>query len=147
MRLIALLFLPALAFAAPVPKHAAVSDIELELSAKSQMQLEVTIRNNGKEALELVYDDSPFERITVELEGEKGKRFKIVTTSEDIGKGKRDTLSIPAGKSKTLTMDTCHYLHEIGETGQKITFTAKWKHDGKTIESKPLTVKPEADGP
>ena len=54
----------------------------------------------------------------------------------------RLALTVPAGKSKTLSLHTCHYLPELEEGEQKVTFIARLKHDGKTIESKPLTVNP-----
>jgi len=142
MRLIALLILPSLAFAAPAPKQAEISDVELKLSADNQNALEITIRNNGKEPLELPYRVTPFEHFVVELQGEKGKQYKIQHTGEKVEKAEPGILTVPAGKSKTLSVHTCHFLHELGEGEQKVTFIARLKHDGKTIESKPLTVNP-----
>lgn len=142
MRLIALLILPSLAFAAPAPKQAEISDVELKLSADNQNALEITIRNNGKEPLELPYRVTPFEHFVVELQGEKGKRYKIQHTGEKVDKAEPGILTVPAGKSKSLSVHTCHFLHELGEGEQKVTFIARLKHDGKTIESKPLTVNP-----
>ena len=142
MRLIALLMLPSLIFAAPVPKQTEKPDVELKLSAKNQLVLEMTIQNNGKEPLELPYRFTAFEQIDVELLGEKGKKYTIRNLAEDDEKETPGTLTIPAGESKTLTLDTCHSLPEIGEPRQKITFTARLKYHGNTIESEPLIVKP-----
>jgi len=142
MRLIALLILPSLAFAAPAPKQAEISDVELKLSADNQNALEITIRNNGKEPLELPYRVTPFEHFVVELQGEKGKKYKIQHTGEKVEKAEPGILTVPAGKSKTLSVHTCHFLPALGEGEQKVTFIARLKHDGKTIESKPLTVNP-----
>jgi hypothetical protein len=62
MRLIALLILLSLAFAAPTPRQADKPDVELpkldvelKLSADNQNALEITIQNNGQEPLELPY--------------------------------------------------------------------------------------------
>ena len=142
MRIIALLMLPSLTFAAPVPKQPEKPSVELKLSADNQLVLEITIHNNGKEPLELPYRVTPFEHFVVELRGEKGKQYKIQHTGEKVDKAEPGTLTVPAGKSKTLSLHTCHYLPELGEPEQKVTFTARLKHDGKTIESKPLTVNP-----
>jgi hypothetical protein len=142
MRLIALLILPSLAFAAPAPKQAEKPDVELKLSADNQNALEITIQNNGKEPLELPYRVTPFEHFVVELQGEKGKQYKIQHTGEKVGKAEPGILTVPAGKSKTLSVHTCHYLPALGEGEQKVTFIARLKHDDKTIESKPLTVNP-----
>lgn len=56
MLLIALLILPSLAFAAPVPEKPEKSDVELKLFAPNRNVLEITIQNNGKEPLELAAD-------------------------------------------------------------------------------------------
>jgi len=142
MRLIALLILPSLAFAAPAPKQPEKPGVELKLSADNQLALEITIQNNGKEPLELPYRVTPFEHFVVELQGEKGKPYKIQHTGEKVDKAEPGTLTVPAGKSKILSLHTCHYLPALGEGEQKVTFIARLKHDGKTIESKPLTVNP-----
>ena len=70
MRLIALLILPSLAFAAPAPEQPEKPGVELKLSADNQYELEITIQNNGKEPLELPYGVTPFEHFAVELLGE-----------------------------------------------------------------------------
>jgi hypothetical protein len=114
----------------------------LKLSADNQLALEITIQNNGKEPLELPYRVTPFEHFVVELQGENGKQYKIEHTGEKVDKAQPSTLTVPAGKSKTLSLHTCHYLRELGEGEQKVTFIARLKHAGKTIESKPLTVNP-----
>ncbi len=142
MQLIALLILPSLAFAAPAPKQPEKPDVELKLSANNQDVLEITIQNNGKEPLELPYRVTPFEHFVVELQGEMGKRYKIQHTGEKVDKAEPGTLTVPAGKSKTLSLHTCHYLPALGEGEQKVTFIARLKRDGRTIESKPLTVDP-----
>jgi hypothetical protein len=142
MRLIALLMLPSLAFAAPVPKKFEKPDVELTLSAQNQLELEITIHNNGKAPLELSYRFSPFDQIDVELLGEKGKKHTIRHHADNDEKETPGTLTILAGESKTLTIHTCHSLPELGEPGQKVTFTARLKYDGKTTVSEPLTVKP-----
>ena len=107
--------------------------------------LEITIQNNGKEPLELPYRVTPLEHFVVELQGEKGKQYKIQHTGEKDDKAEPGTLTVPAGKSKTLSVHTCHYLPALGEGEQKVTFIARRKHDGKTIKSKPLTVNPYAE--
>ncbi len=142
MRLIAMLMLPSLTIAAPVPKQPEKPTLDLKLSAANQLVLEITIQNNGKEPLELPYRATPFEHIVVDLKGEKGKQYKIEFSGENMADATPGTLTISAGKSKTLTVHTCHSLPELGDPGQKITFTARLKHGGKTIESKPLTVNP-----
>lgn len=142
MRFIALLMFSSLAFAAPVPKQTEKPDVELVLSAKNQLVLEIIIRNNGKYPLELPYRFTPMEHLVVDLQGEKGQKYKIQNFVDPDDKETPGTLTIPAGEFKILSLDTCHSLPEVGEPGQKITFTAQLKHDGKIIESKPLTVNP-----
>jgi hypothetical protein len=142
MRLIALLLLPSLAFADSAPKEPAKPGVELKLSADNQLALEITIQNNGQQPLELPYRVTPLEHFVVELHGEQGKQYKIEHTGEKVDQAKPGTLTVPAGKSKTLSLHTCHYLSELGEGEQKVTFIARLKHGGKTIESKPLTVNP-----
>ena len=142
MRLIALLILPSLAFAAPAPEQPEKPGVELKLSANNQNVLEITIQNNDKEPLELPYLVTPFEHFVVELRGENGKRYKIEHTGKKVDKAEPETLTVPAGRSKTLSVHTCHFLPELGESEQKVTFIVRLKHDGKTIESKPLTVSP-----
>ena len=142
MRLIALMILPSLAFAAPAPEQPEKPCVELKLSADNQNELEITIQNNGTEPLELPYRVTPFEHFVVELRGEKGKQYKIQHTGEKVDQAEPGTLTVPAGRSRTLSVHTCHFLHELGEGEQKVTFIARLKHDGKTIESKPLTVNP-----
>ena len=61
MRLIALLMFPSLAFAAPVPKQFDKPEVELKLSAKNQLVLEITVHNHGKEPLELPYRFTPLD--------------------------------------------------------------------------------------
>ena len=148
MRLIALLLLPSLAFAEPAPNQqpekpeVELNDVELKLSAINQNSLEITIQNNGQEPLELPYRVTPFEHFVVELQGEQGKQHKIEHTGKKVDKAEPGTLTIPAGKSKTLSLHTCHFLHTLGDGDQKVTFIARLKHDGKTTDSKPLTVNP-----
>jgi hypothetical protein len=139
MRLIALLMLPALVFAAPVPKQPAPV-IELKLGAETTDVLEITIQNNGKEPFELSYRGTPFEHISIDLLGEKGKKHTIQCVSDKDAEATPSTLTVPAGESKTLSLHTCHSMPTVDESGQKITFTARLKHGGKTTESKPLTV-------
>jgi hypothetical protein len=102
----------------------------------------ITIENNGKQPLELPYRVTPLEHFVVELHGEQGKPYKIQHSGEKVDKAQPGTLTVPAGKSNTLSLHTCHYLPALGEGEQKVTFIARLKHDGKTIESKPLTVNP-----
>ncbi len=129
------------AVAAPVPKGPAKPAVEVTLAAESQRVLEITIQNNSKELLELPYRVTPLEVITVVLQGEKGKKYAIPPFNEDEDiAGGRGTLTIPAGKSKTLTVHTCHYLPELGEPGQKVTFSARLKLGDRVYEAKPLTV-------
>jgi hypothetical protein len=141
MRAIAFLLLPSLAFAAPVPKQSQKPNVELTLTATNALVLEVTIQNNGSEPLEWSYGETPFEQIVVELQGEKGRGYTVQQANERLGRAERRTLTVPAGKCETLALHTCHYLSEVGEPGEKVTFTARMRYDGKTIESKPLTVK------
>jgi hypothetical protein len=141
MRLLPLLMLPAITFAAPVPKQLEKPTVELTLAAQNPLVLEITIQNHGKEPIELPYRVTPFEHLVVELQGEKGKPYKVEHTGEADEKAEPGTLKVPPGESTTLTLHTCHYLPEVGEPGQQVTFTARLKHDGKTFESKPLTVK------
>ena len=108
---------------------------------KDALVLEITIQNNGKGPLELPYRVTPFEHFVVEIQGEKGGQYKIQNTGEGVEKPKPGTLTVPAGKSETLSLHTCHFLPEVGKPGEKFTFTVRLKHDGKTFESKPLTVK------
>lgn len=147
MHLLALLILPSLACAAPAPEQlekpgVEVVDVELKLSADNLNELAIIIQNNGEEPLELPYRVTPFEHFVIELRGENGKQYKIQHTGEKVDKAEPGTLTVPAGKSQTLSVHTCHYLHTLGDGEQKVTFIARLKHDGKTIESKPLTVDP-----
>lgn len=142
MRLIALLLFPSLALAASAPKQSEKPGVELKLSADNQNGLEITIQNNGKEPLELPYRVTPFEHFVVELQGENGNQYKIQHTEKKVDKAEPGTLTVPAGKSKTLSVHTCHFLPALGESAQNVTFIARLKHNGKTIESKPLTVNP-----
>lgn len=114
----------------------------MKLEAENQLVLEITVQNNGMESLELSYRDSPFEHIAIDLQGEKGNKYTIQYVSESAAKATPGTLTVPAGESVALSLHTCHYLPEVGKPGQKITFTARLKHGGKTVESIPLTVKP-----
>lgn len=149
LHLIALLILPSLAWAEPAANQAGKPDVEVEkpdvvlkLAAANQLVLEITIQNRGTGPLELPYRVTPFEHFVVELQGEKGKHYKIEHTEKRVDKAEPGTLTIPAGKSKTLSVHTCHYLHTLGEGEQKVTFIARLKHEGQTVESKPLTVDP-----
>jgi hypothetical protein len=150
MHLIALLILPALACAEPAGTQSEkpdlglklATDVELKLSAGSLNSLEITIENHGQEPLVLPYRVSPLEHFVVELRGEQGKQYKIEHTGQNPNKAEPGTLTVPAGKSKIVSVHTCHYLHTLGDGDQKVTFLARLKHDGKTIESKPLTVEP-----
>lgn len=140
MRIIALFLFPTLALAAPAPKQPQKPAVEVTLSADSPLELKIVIENKGKEPLELPFRVTPFEHFVVILEGEKGKQFKIEQSSTNAINAKPGTLTIPPGKSKTLSLHTCHYLPEVGEADEKFTFIAQFKFAGKTIESKPLTV-------
>jgi hypothetical protein len=135
--------LPALALAAPVPKGPEKSDVELTLSAKNQLVLKITIQNNGKQPLELPFQETPFEHIVVDLHNESGNTHRIGSTRDDADKkstpGKQ---IIPAGQSLTLSLHTCHSLPELGDRREKVTFTARLKLGSKTIISQPLTVEP-----
>jgi hypothetical protein len=142
MRLIALLILPSLAYPASSLKQPEIPGVELKLSAHNQNALEITIRNNGEEPLELPYRVTPFEHLVVELKGEQGKRYKVEHAGDKVDQAKPGTLTVPAGKSTTLSLHTCHFLPALGEGEQKVTFIARLKHNGKTSESKPLTVNP-----
>jgi hypothetical protein len=149
MRLIALLILPSLAFAAPSSRQAdtpdvqlQIPDVELKLSADNQNELKIIIQNNGQQPLELPYRVTPLEHFVIELQGEQGKQYKIEYTGRKVDQVAPGTLTVPAGQSKTLSVHSCHYLPALGEGEQKVTFIARLKHDGQTIESKPLTVNP-----
>src|SRR5690606_3444709 len=116
--LIALLILPSLALAEPAANQAGKPDVEVEqpdvelkLSATNQLVLEIIIQNHGTGPLELPYRVSPFEHFVVELRGELGKQYKIEHTEKKVDKAETGTLTIPAGKSKTLSVHTCHFLH------------------------------------
>lgn len=128
------------AVAAPVPKAPEKPTVELKLHADSPLELEITIQNNGKEPLELPFRVTPLELVTIVLQGEKGKKYTIPPFDEDID-GRAGTLTIAAGESKTLSVHTCHSLPELGEPGQKVTFSARLKLGDKVYEAKPLTVK------
>ena len=128
------------AVAAPVPKALAHPTVEVTLAANTPSVLEVTVRNTGKEPLELPYRVMPLEHFTITLRGEKGKLYTIPAFGENAKDAKPGTLTIPAGKSETLSVHTCHFLPEIGEPGQKVTFTARLKLGDKVNEAKPLTV-------
>jgi hypothetical protein len=140
--IVALPLIPSPAFAAPTPKRPELTSVELKLSADNQNELRITIQNNGREPLELPYRVTPFEHLVVELRGENGKQYKVPQRRDQVEKGEPSTLTIPAGQSTTLSLHTCHYLPALGEGEQKVTFIARLNHDGRTIESKPLTVKP-----
>lgn len=142
MYLIALLILPALAFAAPAPEQPEKPGVELKLSADNQNALEITVENHGQQPLELPYRVTPLEHFVVELQGENGKQYKIQHSGEKVAQAQPGTLTVPAGKSTTLSLHTCHYLPALGESAQKVTFIARLKRDGKTISSQPLTVNP-----
>ncbi|VTR94342.1 unnamed protein product [Gemmata massiliana] len=140
MRLIAIavLTLPSFTFAAPVPKQAASTGVQVTLAAETSAVLEITIKNTGKEPLEIHYKMAPLEHFVIDLRSESGKESR----AQDLGDtdGTPGKLSIPAGKSETFSLHTCHYLPLGAEAGEKITFTARLKYDGKVSESKPLTV-------
>ncbi len=145
MRLLALLLIPSLAFAAPVPKSLKSHKqpaLELILSADSSNVLEVTVRNNGRDPLELPFRGTPLDQLEIDLRGEKGEHYTIKIRGEKDAEGVPGSVMILAGKSETLSVHTCHSLPEVGGAGQTIIFTARLKHDGKVIESKPLNVKP-----
>lgn len=142
MRVVMLLLLASVAVAAPGLKPMAKPSVELTLAAKSQSVLEITIHNHGKEPLELPYQSTWAEHLEVSLVGEQGMSYTILHAPDPNRKATPGTLTIPAGQSHTLEMHTCHYLLEVGEPGQKITFTARLKQTGKAIESKPLRVDP-----
>jgi hypothetical protein len=155
MRLLALLILPSLACAAPPPDQADQPAIELKLSAHNQNELAITIQNNGQQPLELPYRVTPLEHFVIELQGEQGKQHQIEHSGQQAGKpadqAKPGTLTIPAGKSETLSIHTCHYLPALGEGEQKVTFIVRLKTDqlktdqlkhGQPLASKPLTVNP-----
>ena len=111
------------------------------MSAKTPSVLTITIHNNGKEPLALPYRVTPLELVTIGLRGEKGKKYTTPPFEDDADiAGGAGTLTIPAGKSETLTVHTCHYLPELGEPGQKVTFSARLKIGQKVYEAKPLTV-------
>lgn len=149
MTILALLILPTCSFAAPVPVRPQQPGVEVVLSAASPRVLVITIRNNGKQALELPYFDSPLERFVIDIRGEKGGRAQVTRTEEDRPlRVKPQILTIPAGKSETLTVHTCHSLPEAGRPGETFTFTATLDHNGKTVRSRPLTVVDRGgDGP
>jgi hypothetical protein len=142
MRAVALLLLTGLfAVAAPVPKQIEKPGVEVKLWADNQLVLNVTIQNHGKKPLELPYRVSPLELVTVTLQGEMGKTYTTPPFDEDDNiAGGSGTLTIPAGESKTLSVHTCHFLPELGEPGQKVTFTARLKHGAKVFDAKPLLV-------
>lgn len=140
MRLFALLMLPSLLLAAPVPKETGKPAYELKLSAENQLVLNITLQNNTKEPLELPYRNTPFELITVELRGESGKTYKTENFGEGNEKATPGTLTIPAGESTTFNLHTCHYLPKLGDPGQNVTMTAQWKYEGRVIQSEPLIV-------
>lgn len=142
MRRILLLFLTSLAWAAQGADQPAKPGVELKLSADNQNALEITIQNNGRQPLVLPYRVTPFEHFVVELQGENGKQYKIEQTGRKVEKESPGDLTVPAGRSKTLSLHTCHFLPALGEGEQKVTFLARLKHNGQTIESKPLTVSP-----
>lgn len=142
MHLNALLIVASLAFAAPAINQPEIPGVRLKLSAVNQNSLEITIQNNGDEPLELPYRVTPFEHLVVELRGENGKQHKVEHTGHKVNQANPGTLTVPAGQSKTLSLHTCHFLPALGEDAQKVTCIARLKLDGKTIESKPLTVNP-----
>lgn len=141
MRLIALLLLPSLAFAEPAPKQPEKSDVELKLSSANRNVVEITIQNNGKKPLELLYRVTPLEHFVVEMRGENGKQCKI-EHGKNVEKAEPGTLTVPAGECKNLSVHACHFYPALGELEQKVTFIARLKHNGKSIESKPLTLDP-----
>ena len=147
MHLIALLLLQSLALAEPAskqPENLVVesNEVELKLSSADRNVVEITIQNNGQQPLELPYRVTPFEHLVVELQGENGKQHKIEQTERKTDKAEPGTLTIPPGKSKTLSLHACHFYPALGELDQKVTFIARLKHAGKSIESKPLIIDP-----
>jgi hypothetical protein len=137
-----LLLLPLLTFAAPVSNPPAKPNLEVILSASNQLELEITIQNNSKDTLEIPYRVAPFEHFVVKLSGDQGKEYEINGTPEATDRGTPGTITILPGQSKTITIHTCHYLPELGEPRQVVTFVARMKHGNQVITSKPLTVKP-----
>lgn len=116
--------------------------VELILSADGLLVLEITIRINGRGPLELLYRVTQVEQPDIELRGEKGNRHTINSLGDTDAEAASGTLTIPAGKSGTVSVHSYHSRPEVGVSGQKITFAARLKHDGNVIESRPLTVNP-----
>lgn len=150
MHLIALLILPALVGAEPVPNlsekpavesHDVLDHVELKLSSAHSTTVEITIQNKGQEPLEVPYRVTPLELFVVEMKGENGKQCQI-EHGKRTGPAEPGILTIPAGKSKTLSVHACHYYPALGDLDQKVTFIARLKYAGQTLESKPLTLDP-----
>jgi hypothetical protein len=141
MRFLALLLLPSMLLAFPAPKPAEKPTIEVILSARNQLECEITIRNHGKEPYEIAYLYTPFERLVIELRGQTGKIYLLKHDEDDPTKVTPGTFTIPSGGSKSISVHTCHSLPEVCEPGEAVTFTARFKYDGKSYESKSVTVK------
>lgn len=139
-KIVLTLFFSALMWAASVPTHADQSDIEIALSAEHALVLNVTIHNRQQDALILSYQVTPFEHFVIDLLGEKGNRYSIEHPAGNVDQSAPSTFVVPPGQSKTLSLETCHYLPEVGAPDDAVTFTARFTHNGKSVKSKPLTV-------
>ena len=138
MRFTALLLIPSLALAAPLPKNE-VPSVEVKLAAKSSSVLNITVHNNGREPLKLPYHSTPLEHIAIDMRGDSGTQYTLRFPVDDEDKGRSETLTIEPGKSKTFTVHTCHSMPELGNP-QKVTFKSSLKIEKRTYTSEPLTV-------
>lgn len=138
MRIVALLFLSPVCFAAPIPKAPSIPGIAVTVAGDTSV-MTVTVRNDTSEALELPYQASPWEAFTVVFRGDNGKTY----TFQSDGKGDRDatpgTLKIPAGKSEALTLHVCHFMPLL-ENPENVTATVQLKVGNKTAEAKPFAL-------
>lgn len=140
LQLVALLLLSPLCFAAPIPKAPSIPGIEVTVAGDTSV-MNVTVRNDTREALELPYEASPWEAFTVVLQGDNGKTY----TFKSDPKGDRDaipgTFKIPAGKSEALELHVCHVMPLLGDA-KKVTATVQLKVGNKIAEAKPFVLNP-----
>lgn len=126
------------AVAAPVPKAPGVPGVEVVVGGDTQI-MTVTIRNDGREALELPYQASPWEHLSVVLRGDNGKSHTLKFDPKDDPAAKPGTLTVPAGKSVMLDLHVCHAMPLLGNP-EKVTASVQLKLGNKTADAKPFVL-------
>ncbi len=143
---VALLFAAALVPAAPVPKDFKPPPVELTLSpAKSYIigavTVVVTVRNDGRDELNVTHTGIPSEPFAVEIRDEKGRVVEY-----DIPESNSETLGvsterIPSGKSGNvyLALHTGYFPNRVWPAG-KLPVVIRLTHGEKVYTSKPLVL-------